>query len=91
MKGAASCPASLLCPPLHSPAHRVPGLQMVSLAILGSLCQQRRVVTATAVMRCGAGTCSGVEIQQSSVKGLGQCGGMLWSFHGPVGARQATV
>ena len=71
MKGAASCPASLLCPPLHSPAHRVAGLKMVSLAILGSLCQQRRVVTATAVMRCGAGTCSGVEIQQSRVKGLG--------------------
>ena len=64
MKGAASCPASLLCPPLHSPAHQVPGLKMVSLAILGSLCQQRHVEIATAVMRYGAGTCSGVEIQQ---------------------------
>ena len=49
-KGAASCPASLLCPPLHSPANRVPGLKMVSLAILGSLCQQRHVDTATAVI-----------------------------------------
>ena len=71
MKGAASCPASLLCPPLHSPAHRVPGLKMVSLAFLGSLCQQRRIDTATVVMRCGAGTCSGVGIQQSRVKVLG--------------------
>ena len=52
MKGAASCPASLLCPPLHSPAHRVAGLKMVSLAILGSLCQQRHIETVTAVI-CG--------------------------------------
>ena len=71
MKGAASCPASLLCPPLHSPAHRVAGLKMVSLAILGSLCQQRRVGMATAVMRCGAGTCRGMGSQQSRDKGLG--------------------
>ena len=45
-------PALLLCAahPLHSLAHRVAGLKMVSLAILGSLCQQRHVDTATAVI-----------------------------------------
>ena len=43
-------PCYFVLPPLHSPAHRVAGLKMVSLAILGSLCQQRRVAMATAVI-----------------------------------------
>ena len=71
MKGAASCPASLLCHPLHSPAHRVAVLTGVALANLGSLWQQRRIDKANAVMRCGANTCSGVGSQKSRVKGLG--------------------
>ena len=41
--GAASCSSPPCCPPLHSPAHRVAGLDLVSMAISGSFCQQRRV------------------------------------------------
>ena len=72
MKGAASCPASLLCPPLHSPAHRVAGLIMVSLAILGSLCQQRRVAMATAVIYgVVPAPAVGLGFSKKRVEGLG--------------------
>ena len=39
-KGAASCPAALCCPPLHSPAHRVAALPAISMAVWGCLCPQ---------------------------------------------------
>ena len=39
-EGAASCPAALCCPPLHSPAHRVAALPAISMAVWGCLCPQ---------------------------------------------------
>ncbi|XP_031409167.1 uncharacterized protein LOC109367120 isoform X2 [Meleagris gallopavo] len=69
--GAAACSSFLCLPPLHSPAHRVSGLELVSLASVVSVYQQGTVDKATAIWWCGASTCSGVRSQPSSGKALG--------------------
>ena len=46
MKGAASCPASLLCPPVLSPAHQVAGLPAMPVAVCGCLFPQAWVEAA---------------------------------------------
>jgi len=74
-KGAASCPASLCCSPLHSPAHHVAGLPAIAMAMWGCLCPQGCVERATAISRSGASSCSGVRAQQSSSKCWGRARG----------------
>ena len=71
-KGAASCPASLCCPPLHSTAHRVAGLPATAMAMWGCLCPQVCVERATVISRPDASSCSGARAQESSTEHWGR-------------------
>ena len=90
--GAAFCSSSPCSPPLHSPAHLFSSLELVSMAIWVSICQQRLVDKATALRWCGSNPCSGFKSQQSSGKALGcEQGDRVEILHGLFGARKATV
>jgi len=67
-KGAASCPASLCCPLLHSTAHRVAGLPAIAMAVWGCLCPQGCVERATAFSRFDASSCIGARAQKRFIK-----------------------
>ena len=82
-RGAASCPASLCCPPLHSTAHRVAGLPAIAMAMWGSLCPQGCVERATAISRSDASTCSGATAQESCIKLWGAGRGILGTCWDP--------
>ena len=70
-------PALLPCSalPLHSLAHWVAGLKMVSLAILGSLCQQRRVGMATQSCGVAPAPAEGSGVSKAEIKVWVNAGG----------------
>lgn len=70
-KGAAVCPASLCCSPLHDAAHQLGSLPVISLVLWGALCQQCHTDTVTAISRSAASMFCGARTLQTEVKGLG--------------------